>query len=203
MKDEIFKQAYDFEVDQMRHLDSKVNVPIIGVTAVGGALASILSQFNYGSDWITYLFVVFTALTTMMLIITIFLIFRSLSFFYHYNALASKRLFNFYAKENATEENASCTKDFLDAAVITLLVDATDRNRLINNDRARYLALATLFLSFSLIFLGPGTGIYLVNHIGNKKQQVMTTTLSTQKQKQFDNSCIDKVPGMHNEIKTD
>ncbi len=72
MNRDIFQKQYDFELDQRNGIASATNIPIAALTVVGGALATLVINFNYSNELISYFFLFFVLLTIISMVISVY-----------------------------------------------------------------------------------------------------------------------------------
>ena len=54
MEQEIYQKQYDFELEQRNSIASAANVPIVALTILGGALSTMIVDFQYSWGIFTY-----------------------------------------------------------------------------------------------------------------------------------------------------
>jgi len=157
MDDAIYKKQYDFELDQHHHLASRVNIPLMAITVLGGALCTMAVKFQYGDGILTIIFLLLTICSFMSLIVSVYYLFRSL-LGYIYQKIPSfseiekmrSELIRWYLNNGGTEVEAD---EEIRKSLLNSFSIAADHNGINNINRASYLYKSTLSLSYSVVLL--------------------------------------------------
>lgn len=161
MEREIFQKQYDFEMAQKDALSSTVNIPIVSITVIGGALSSMLLSFPYAKSYVTYFFLIGIVLCVAFSSYALILVFKSLVGYWHQKIPPSstlysyhKNLLNWHLQQGASEEDAAKnTQEEFAEYFNRKLSEASDHNSANNLKRSAYIHDATFNAAISLVFL--------------------------------------------------
>ena len=169
MDSNLFLKQYDFELEQRNSLASAINIPIVALTALGGALGSIAASYKYGSNISTYIFIGLVALALISLLVALYQTFRSFAG-YVYEKIPStiqlsahyENLKLWHLEQGLSEDLAvvEATKDFQNY-LNTAIAEATDVNSKNNISRGNYLHGAVTTIAFTFVFLLMSSSLYL------------------------------------------
>jgi hypothetical protein len=169
MERDIFQKQYDFEMTQKDTLSSTVNIPIVSITLIGGALSSMLLSFPYSKGYVTYLFIVAIVLCIAFSSYALTLVFKSLIGYWHHkippsSTLSSyyKELMSWHLQQGIGEEEATklADKEFSEY-FNRKLSDASDKNSENNMKRSAYIHDATLNVATSFVCLALSAPFYI------------------------------------------
>jgi hypothetical protein len=169
MNSEIYRDLYNFEMEQRGHLIDAVNVPIIAITVLGSALATMLLSFPYQPGMLQLGFAVFSGVAGAGLVVAITAVFRSF-IGYEYERPASphiwqahfdKLLVHYVGKADA---NALADAAF-QRAFNSRLADATDTNRSNNRKRGNSIVLANICCAATLAALAAAGACFVIASI--------------------------------------
>lgn len=169
MQREVFQKQYDFELEQRNGIASATNTPIVALTVLGGALASIIVGFKYSHGLITYLFVLFIILTTISMLVCVYKVVRTfLGYSYQKTPPASQLKRHLEDLKSWHQNNgggdADAFKDF-DEYFDDSLSEAAEHNSQNNIKRGNYLHDATAFVVIAFIFLFIASPFYIYKKV--------------------------------------
>jgi hypothetical protein len=169
LQHDVFQKQYDFELEQRNGIASATNTPIVALTILGGALASIITGFKYSQSWLTYLFLAFVILTCISMLICIYKIVRTF-LGYSYQKIPNANLLKQHLKElkvwhstnNGTETAAQNDfNEYFDER----LSEAAEHNSQNNIKRGNYLHDATVSVVIAFIFLFIASPFYIYQKV--------------------------------------
>lgn len=160
-------KLYEFEWEQRNALTSAVGIPIVAVTAIGGAIATMALSFPYHvAPLLTFVFGVSLAVAAGLLIASIVLIFRFL-LTASYRKLASPVLMLIHSQEliewhlaNNSSRAAAITE--FKHEFMLHMAKATHVNFSNNEQRSECVRNATISLAAALVVLGAAVGCYVL-----------------------------------------
>jgi len=88
MDRDLFRQQYDFELEQRNSIAAATNIPLIAIIIVASATSVILLDYQYKSIFQTYLFVILVCLVLFSIVFSVWYLFRSF-WNYEYQKLPS------------------------------------------------------------------------------------------------------------------
>lgn len=171
MDRDLFRQQYDFELEQRNSIAAATNIPIVAITVVASATSVVLLDYQYKSIFQTYLFVVFVCLALLSIVISVWYLFRSF-WNYEYQKLPStSALKKHYDELLDWHHSQSCSlKDAKERAdtdfssyLNSRLAEASDWNGQNNIVRGNYLHMATAGVAIAVAMLLPAGLIYAYN----------------------------------------
>lgn len=171
MDRDLFRQQYDFELEQRNSIASATNIPIVAITVLASATSVVLLDFPYKSTYQCYAFLMFASLALVSIAIAVWCLFRSF-WNYEYQKLPSSTalkqhydaLFTWHQRAGATAKDAkeradADFSDYLDSR----LAEAGDWNGQNNIVRGNYLHLATAAVAIAVTMLLPAGLLYAYN----------------------------------------
>lgn len=171
MNRDLFRQQYDFELEQRNSIASATNIPIVAITVVASATSVALLDYQYKSVFQSYAFLVFAFFALLSIAFAVWCLFRSF-WNYEYQKLPSSAalkqhydaLLTWHQGEGnnpiETKERAGVDfSDYLDSR----LTEAGDWNGQNNIVRGNYLHLATASVAIAVAMLLPAGLIYAYN----------------------------------------
>ncbi|MDR3411882.1 MAG: hypothetical protein P4L87_13220 [Formivibrio sp.] len=171
MDSDLFRQQYDFELEQRNSIAAATNIPIVAITVVASATSAVLLDYQYKSVFQSYVFLIFASFALIAIVVAISYLFCS---FWNYeyqklpNSTALKQhfeaLFTWHSGEGLTQEDAKkfAVIDFEDY-VNQRLAEAGDWNGQNNIIRGNYLHRATAAVAVAVVMLIPAGLIYAHN----------------------------------------
>lgn len=171
MDKNIYQDQYDFELNQRAYLASAVNIPLVAVTILGSAIASMGVGFSYHIDASSIIFVMCLSASALALVVSISFIFYSLIGYEYKKLPPPSQLNNTYNElsewhkdtygndegANVDFENEFCER----------LGQAVEVNSKNNISRGNFLHAATISLAVATIFIGISGFLYVVNKVDN------------------------------------
>jgi len=182
MDRDLFRQQYDFELEQRNSLSSATNSPIVAITVVASATSVVLLDYQYKSVFQTYLFVGLVCLDLLSITFAVWCLFRSF-WNYEYQKIPSSPALKKHYDEllgwhqgqvgAAEDPKEHADADFL-SYLNSRLAEASDWNGQNNIVRGNYLHLATAGVAIAVAMLLPAGLIYVYNKAtaDNKIHQV-------------------------------
>lgn len=169
MKHEVFQKQYDFELEQRNGIASATNTPIVALTILGGALASIITGFKYSQGWITYIFLAAVTLTCISMLVCIYKVVRTF-LGYSYQKIPGANLLkqhlqdlkDWHSNNGGSDDGAQ--KDF-DEYFNERLSEAAEHNSQNNIKRGNYLHDATASVVIAFIFLFIASPFYIYQKV--------------------------------------
>jgi len=175
MEREIYQKQYDFELEQRNSIASAINIPMMAITILGGALSAVILGFSYASNLITYLFCTIVGLSIISLSYSLFCVFKSF-LGYSYQKLPASSLISLHYKklvdwhrengENQENSDAYAKNDFYEY-INQRLSEAAEHNGNNNIKRGNYLHKATTGVAVSVFFMFFTSFLYVHNRLGN------------------------------------
>jgi hypothetical protein len=167
LKQEIYKEHYQFEWDHRSHLAAAINLPIAGITVVGGAVAAMVLGFSFSKGTLTSCFVVLAALTAVSLLASVVFLFRSI-LGYQYQRIATPRklkehydsLSSWHATYGKGLENVEAE---FEANFNERLAEAAEVNAANNIRKSAFLHWANLSVAIALSLATVTCVLYLVD----------------------------------------
>ena len=171
MDKKIYEDQYDFELNQRAYFASAVNIPIVAITILGSAIASMGVGYIYGINASSIIFIMSLSLSTLSLAVSVFFIFNSL-IGYVYKKLQPpsqlKRVYTelteWHIENNGSDEGVN--RDF-ENELCERLGQAIEVNSKNNITRGNFLYAATISLAVATIFLGLSGFLYVLNKVEN------------------------------------
>jgi len=187
MDRKIYQDQYDFELNQRNYLASSVNLPIMATTLVGGALSSMALSFPYKINSPSIIFGITAIFSTIFLMISIYLIFRSF-IGYEYQKLQPPSalnnhyddLLNWHKDNDGTEEDA---KNDFHEYLYEKLGEAVEKNSNNNIERGNFLHMATITIAIAMVFLALSGGLYVFAKLQNEPEPCKVQIIGTVKMK--------------------
>lgn len=174
----LFLKQYDFELEQRNSLASAINIPIVALTALGGALGSMAASYQYANDLFTYFFLAFVILALTSLLISLYQTFKSFAGYVYEKIPSTTKLSAHYEElkkwyeEQGTDEKAIeqlATADF-QTFLNDSVAKATDVNSQNNITRGNYLHGAITTIAFTFVFLLLSSSLYLYQKATSTEQ---------------------------------
>jgi len=161
MNREIYQKQYDFELEQRNAIASSTNTPVVSITVIGGALASMVVAFPYSREAITFGFLAFAMLSAISAVVALVYIFRSV-IGYSYQKIPSpvaltahfEELKNWHRNNGTSQDQiiAESKKDF-DTYFEARLSEASEHNGNNNLRRGNYIHDSTVAIAIALAFM--------------------------------------------------
>jgi hypothetical protein len=172
MKSEIYRDLYNFEMEQRGHLIDAANIPIVAITVLGGGLITMMMGFPYRPGGLQLGFMISSGIAAAALTVAIWGVFRSF-IGYEYERPASPHIWQKHyeglVKHYASKVNAAARADAeFERAFNARLADATDTNRANNRRRGNAIAMANISGAIALAALAFAGIFYVVATHGEK-----------------------------------
>lgn len=171
MDPELVSKLYDFEWQQRNNLTSAVPIPVLGITAVGGAALTIAQSLRFHQTWAFWVPAVLLALAMLLLAAALAFVFASLVF-PTYKKLASpvalyaafEDLKKYYADHGDPDAARSAATEF-NNGLRERSIEATHVNGTINQARGNRIRLAIILIVLALVLTAIASGFYVVDRI--------------------------------------
>ncbi len=174
MKNEIYKDRYDFEWNHRNHLHSALQIPIALATLLGGAIAFLVQKFPYKDDTTTYIFVLIISLGIISLLTGIYYLIRSIKGVGYYRLPTPLKIKKHYddllkwriSKKDTQEDAERDLENFINLR----LSEAVEKNANTNQNRAAYIYKSNTSFTYTLIILFIATIPYLFANISTDEK---------------------------------
>lgn len=171
MNKKIYQEQYDFELNQRAYFASAINIPIVAVTILGSAIASMGVGFLYSISASSIIFVMCLSISILSLAVSVFFVFNSL-IGYEYKKIPPpselnktyQELSEWYIETEGKDEGVNA--DF-ENALCERLSQAVEVNSKHNITRGNFLHAATISLAVATIFIGISGFFYVINKVDN------------------------------------
>jgi len=172
-----FQLQYDFEIEQKRNLDGLINIPIVALTVLGGAMSTLLVRFDYMSSMVMSVLFLISMVSGSMGVCKAFY-FATTSFIgFRYQKLASApmliqhydSLYDWHLRNGSTDAKLRAQEDF-DSFLCLRLSEASEHNGALNILRGERMHEATKSIAFSFAMLLLATPFFLVLQIMNSDE---------------------------------
>lgn len=174
MAHDVFKQSYDFELEQRNHLIDAVNVPILALTVLGGALVTMVMNFPYSEHQPVgrTAFLVVAVLASTALLIAVFAVFRALVGYWYEKIPSATKWNHHYEKLVSLYGGRSDGQELIarefDNAVTVVYGKAADANAKINRKRGRWFFVANISVAIAATLLAVAGGLFTFASITEK-----------------------------------
>jgi hypothetical protein len=174
MKEDLYKDRYDFEWNHRSHILGVTNVCIVAATIVGSSLVAEAQSFDYGSHY-KILFISIWGLSVIALIAGLYFICRAL-IGYGYSHLATPgqlekyyRQLKKWCEDNKLPEEKATEK--LNDHILQKMSEAVEVNLENNKKKSAYNQKSIISVFISLLFLACSAPPYLLAKNGKEEVQ--------------------------------
>jgi hypothetical protein len=178
MDREIYQKQYDFELDQRNSIASAINIPMMAITILGGALSATILGFSYSANLTTYAFCFLVGISLISMSYSLLCVFKSF-LGYSYQKLPQssliakhyKTLIDWHRNEGKSQNEAEveAKKDFHDYINLRLS-EAAEHNGNNNITRGNYLHKSTMWVAVSVFFIFLTSLVFVHNKLENKNK---------------------------------
>jgi len=174
---EIYRKQYDFEMEQRNGLASAINIPIVALTIVGGALSSLLLKFKFTDSWFSHLFLSSSVACTALIVVSVYYLSKSFIGYVYDKIAPSSYLADYYQQlydwnlSQNSDQNESKRQTDIDFEnyMKKSLSEASEANGNNNLKRGNYLHGATATAVLAFIFLMVSSAFYVYQKANSKE----------------------------------
>ena len=165
MDADLYKDLYEFELEQRAHLGSIVNIPIIASTALATAAVTMVLGFSYGDSCLTWAFAAAMAAFSAALAFAVYCIFSSLLSYEYMKLPKASDLRKHFLDLKAWHHDEAAAKEDFRQYLNERYAEATDVNNINNQNRGNYIFRANIALAVGMILLAMAGAVYVPAHL--------------------------------------